>query len=108
MVASDLGDLSVTDKIKPRVSDVHVVQRVANQHDRSTSGPHAAQLWMREAMFPHAVVRGPESVVECLLGDAAIVIAVEGRHGLHGKMPGFLSALVAAHAVGHNRQTALA
>src|SRR5712692_798936 len=108
MVARNLRDLPLPDQVEPRVPDMHVMQRVPDQRDRGAGRSHPAQSRMRKAVLPDSLVASLQSLVHCLLGIVAVLVAIKRRHDLYRQMAGFLAAFVAAHAIGHDCQPTFA
>src|SRR5450755_5182416 len=96
------------DQIEATVADMREAELAVDDGQSSTGGPHAVELRMFHGIALNVLVSGVEGLDEGSLRIAAKVVVVDAAHGFDGEAAGFLSAFVAAHAIGNHSETAFA
>src|SRR6266478_777846 len=108
VVAGYPRNLAVADEVKPRVADMHVIERVLYDRRCRAGGSHAPQLRMRKAVLSDLLVRRLQSPDQRRLRIVTAKVAIYLQQCFHGQSARFLAAFIAAHSVRHNRQPTLA
>src|SRR5258707_2618690 len=84
------------------------IQLTRNRRERGTGCAHPLKFRMIFGVFLYAFVRHAKGFNQGGLGIATEVLVVNLEHGFDREATGLLTAFVATHAVGNDRQAALA
>src|ERR1700674_568803 len=87
---------------------MHVIERILYDRRRRAGRSHAPQFRMRKAVLPDLVMCRLQSLDQRRLRVVAAEVAIDRHQRFHRQKGRFLTTFVAAHAVRHNRQPALA
>jgi hypothetical protein len=108
VVVSEAGDVRSSHQIQAAITDMRIVELVPSKGDGRGGRPHTVQFWMSGGVFQDALVCSLKANGQQGLG---VTVGSFGKHFLDRfdrDAAGFLATFVAAHAIGHNRQSALA
>src|SRR4029077_4725670 len=108
MIAGETGDGLGADQVKATVANVSEIQLAVDDGESGTGGSHAVELRVLHGVTLNVLGSGFEGDDQRTLRIVAKGIVVDVAHGLDGEATGFLPALVTAHAVGDDGETAFA
>jgi len=108
VVARKTRDGVGTHKIETAVANVREVEMVIDERKRGAGGTHAMELRVLECIALNGLVGGLKRIQQRALGVAIKVAIVDVTDSLYGDAAGLLSAFISAHAIGNNREAALA
>ena len=108
MVASEAGNRFGANEVEATVTDMGEMKPAIDDRERCAGRAHSVELGMihREAL--NILVRRFKGFGESQLWIIAESIVIDLAYGLDGKATGFLTALVSAHTVGDDGESALA
>jgi hypothetical protein len=106
VIAGEAGNINSANVVEAAVAHMSEVEFVADDGESGAGGAHSIKFGMIDGIALNTAVSGGKDFEQSSLRIGAKGVIVGVTDGLYGELAGFVAAVITAHAIGDDGETA--